>query len=144
MKKTLLITVLLLFCLPMLLSTAAEAVQAKEEKSIDSIAILWTSGDPEVAKKMVFPYAFNAKSREWLKNIKFIIWGPSSLLVSQDKEIQEWIKKLDKEGVELYACKWCADQYEVSGLLKELGVEVIYYGEPLTKLIKDDWKILTF
>lgn len=60
----------------------------------------------------------------WLKKIKFIIWGSSTLLVSQDKEIQEWIKKLDKEGVKLYACKWCADQYEVSGLLKELGVDV--------------------
>ncbi|MBD3375434.1 hypothetical protein GF406_10400, partial [candidate division KSB1 bacterium] len=110
----------------MLLSTAAEAVQAEEEKSIDSVAILWTSGDPEVAKKMVFLYTYNAKSRGWLKNIKFIIWGASTLLVSQDKEIQEWVKKLDEAGVELYACKWCADQYEGSGLLEELGVEVIY------------------
>ncbi|MBD3413499.1 MAG: hypothetical protein GF421_03590 [Candidatus Aminicenantes bacterium] len=74
----------------------------------------------------------------------FIIWGSSTLLVSQDKEIQDWVKKLDKEGVELYACKWCSDQYGVSELLKKLGVDVIYYGEPLTKLIKDDWKILTF
>ena len=144
MKKKLSITMLLLFCLPMLLSTAAEAVQAEEEKSIDSVAILWTSGDPEVAKKMVFLYTYNAKNQGWLKNIKFIIWGSSTLLVSKDKDIQEWIKKLDEAGVELYACKWCADQYEVSGLLEELGVEVIYYGEPLTKLIKDDWKILTF
>lgn len=144
MKKIIWITALFIFCSSVIFSTLGEAAISKDEKSIDSVAILWTSGDPEVAKKMVFLYAYNAKNRGWLENIKLIIWGSSTLLVSQDKEIQDWIKKLDEVGVELYACKWCSDQYKVSLLLEKLGVKVIYYGEPLTKLIQEDWKILTF
>jgi len=144
MKKILWISVLFVFCLSVLFITQGETTKSKDEETIDSAAIVWTSGDPEVAKKMVFLYAYNAKKNGWLENIKFIIWGSSTLLVSQDKEIQDWVKKLDEVGVELYACKWCADQYKISKLLEKLGVDVIYYGEPLTKLIKDDWKILTF
>jgi len=144
MKKILCLGIASVFCLSVLFIAQGETTESKDVETIDSVAIVWTSGDPEVAKKMVFLYAYNAKKNEWFENIKFIIWGSSTLLVSQDKEIQDWVKKLDEAGVKLYACKWCADEYKVSELLEKLGVDVIYYGEPLTKLIKDDWKILTF
>jgi len=112
--------------------------------SQDRIAILWTSADPDVAKKMIFIYAYNAKKNNWLSTIRLIVWGPSAKLLSQDMELQNWIGKLKEVGVELYACKWCSDSYNVSDLLTKLGIKVIYYGKALTKLIKEDWKILTF
>ncbi len=125
--------------------------QAKQTKKVtmkdeskDRLAILWTSGDPEVAKNMVFLYAYNAKKYNWFKTIRFIVWGASTKLLSEDKELQERIKKMRAEGIELYACKWCSDNYGVSELLTSLGIEVIYYGKPLTKLIKQGWNILTF
>ena len=31
----------------------------------DRLVILWTSGDKEVAEKMVFMYTINAKQYEW-------------------------------------------------------------------------------
>ncbi|KXS47386.1 MAG: hypothetical protein AWL62_2688, partial [Halanaerobium sp. T82-1] len=31
----------------------------------NSLVVLWTSGDKEVAKKMVFMYTLNAKTRGW-------------------------------------------------------------------------------
>ena len=108
------------------------------------MAILWTSGDPEVAKKMVLIYTLNAKKNNWFKTVRLITWGPSNKLIKDDPTFQDWIKKLKEVGVELYACKWCAEQYQAADLLTQLGVKVIYYGKPLTKLIKDNWKILTF
>jgi len=118
--------------------------QVGKKDSIDRLAVLWTSGDPEVAKKMVFVYVFNAKKNNWFKEIRFIIWGASTKLLSQDKELQKWITKFKEMEIKLFACKWCSDSYGVSDLLTQLGVNVIYYGKPLTKLIKTDWKILTF
>ena len=76
--------------------------------------------------------------------MKFIVWGPSSKLLSENKELQDWIGKLKKVGVELHACKWCADQYGVAKQLSEMGIEVIYYGKALSELIKNNWKVLTF
>ena len=116
----------------------------EDEAPHNRLAVLWTSGDPEVAKKMVFLYVYNAKKNNWFKTIRFIIWGASTKLLSEDKELQKGIKKMKNIGIELYACKWCSDSYGVSDLLTKLGVNVIYYGKPLTKLIKEDWKILTF
>lgn len=110
----------------------------------DHLGILWTSADPDVAKKMVFLYTYNAKKQGWFKKVRLIIWGPSTKLLSEDKELQDWIGKMKEVGVELAACKWCADQYGVSEMLEKLGVEVIYYGKPLTKMLKNDWEVLTF
>lgn len=115
-----------------------------KKESVDRLAVLWTSGDPEVAKKMVFIYTYNAKKNNWFKEIRLIIWGASTKLLSQDEELQNWIKKFKEMGIKLFACKWCSDNYGVSDLLSQLGINVIYYGKYLTKLIKTDWKILTF
>ena len=45
------------------------------EKEDRELVVLWTSGDREVALKMVFMYIFNAKSRGWWEEIRLIIWG---------------------------------------------------------------------
>ena len=47
-------------------------------------------------------------------------------------------------GVILEACKACADKYEVSQHLEQLGIEVKYMGQPLTDYIKTGKKIITF
>jgi len=109
------------------------------------LAVVWTSGDRDVAIKMVFMYTFNAKKRGWWKDIQFIVWGPSAKLLSEEKEIQDYIKKMKDTGIELVACKACADSYGVSDKLTELGVNVKYMGVPLTELLKSDkWKVVTF
>lgn len=110
----------------------------------DSLVILWTSGDPDVAKKMVFMYTINAKKRGWWQNIKFIVWGPSSKLLSEDQELQDQIKDFIEAGIEVEACQACADQYGVADDLAELGIEVKYMGEPLTDYLKSESKVMTF
>ncbi|MFC1476969.1 DsrE family protein [candidate division KSB1 bacterium] len=109
------------------------------------LAVLWTSGDRDVALKMVFMYTFNAKKNGWWDEIQFIVWGPSSKLLSEDRELQDYIKRMKDEGIELLACKACADSYGVSDNLTGLGIEVKYMGVPLTDLIKSgEWKTVTF
>ena len=110
----------------------------------DDLVIIWTSGDRDVALKMVFMYALNAKLSEWWKDICLIVWGPSTKLLAYDLELQEQVIKMKEAGLDLRACKACSDSYGVSGKLEELGVTVQYMGDPLTRMIKDNRKILTF
>jgi len=38
----------------------------------------------------------------------------------------------------------CADSYGVSERLRELGLKVKAMGSPLTDMLKQGWKVLTF
>ncbi|WP_243421746.1 DsrE family protein [Marinifilum breve] len=110
----------------------------------NKLAIVWTSADKEVAEKMVFMYAYNAAKFEWWDEINFIIWGPSSKLLSEDTDLQDYIKKMKEVGINIYACKACADMYKVSDKLSEIGIEVKYMGKPLTQYLQEDNKVITF
>ncbi|RNC29867.1 MAG: hypothetical protein AWM53_00085 [Candidatus Dichloromethanomonas elyunquensis] len=110
----------------------------------DKLVIIWTSADREVALKMVFMYGLNAKVKGWWEDVTLIVWGPSSRLLSEDEELQEYIGNMKDSGVELLACRACADQYGVTGNLERLGVNVIPMGQPLTEYLKNDIKIMTF
>jgi hypothetical protein len=110
----------------------------------DKLVVLWTSRDREVALNMVFMYTLNSKLRGWWKEVCLIVWGPSAKLLSVDKELQDGIFEMKRNSVELLACKACSDRYGVSEELEELGIEVKYMGQPLTDLLMEDYKIITF
>lgn len=110
----------------------------------DKLHILWTSQDKDVALKMVFMYALNAKKQGWWKEVDLIIWGPSARLTATDKEVQDSLKRMQDAGVVVRACRACADQYGVSKSLEGLGVEVKYMGQPLTGILKRGEKLVTF
>ena len=93
---------------------------------------------------MVYMYTYNAKKQGWWDEILFIIWEPSSKLLSVDLELQAEIKKMMEAGVNVKACKACADLYGVSDKLEALGIEVKYMGVPLTDMLKQGWASLTF
>ncbi len=116
------------------------------EKSHDQekLVVVWSSGDREVALHMVFMYTKNSKLKNWWKDVCLIVWGPSAKLLTEDKELQDELKELQKAGVELQACKACADRYGVSEQLADLGIEVIYMGNPLTEYLKGGCSVLTF
>ncbi len=113
------------------------------QNKTDKLVILWTSSDRETALKMVFMYAFNSKLRGWWDNVSLIVWGPSSKLLAEDTELQQYIKKMKEYGVELEACKACSDSYNVSDELAALGIDVKYMGEPLTQLLKEGCRVIT-
>jgi len=121
-----------------------DEVKNKTEMSeADKLVVVWTSGDKEVAMKMVFMYTYNAKKQAWWDDVTLLVWGPSSKLLSQDKDLQEYVNKMMESGVHVMACKACADQYGVADQLSELGITVKYAGKDLTKFIKER-KVVTF
>ncbi len=112
-------------------------------KPSEKLVVVWTSGDKDVAEKMVFMYVYNAKKYGWWKEITLLIWGPSSKLLSEDKDLQAYVKKMKKVGVDIMACKACADMYKVSDKLAEIGARVKYAGKDLTDFIKKE-NVVTF
>ena len=119
-------------------------VSAEEKNEPSKLFVLWTSADRDVALKMVYMYTYNAKKNKWWDEIRFVIWGPSSLLLSVDKELQDYIKKMKDEGVIVEACKACADMYGVSDKLASLGIDVKYMGKPITDMLKSGYASMTF
>ncbi|WP_282126819.1 DsrE family protein [Marinifilum flexuosum] len=146
--------ILLVFVLTVFFSTNSFVnCSAKNKQSQSSsikmnqnnkLAIVWTSADKEVAEKMVFMYAYNAAKFGWWDEINFIIWGPSSKLLSEDTDLQDYIRKMKEVGIKVYACKACADMYKVSDKLLEIGIEVKYMGKPLSEYLQKDYKVITF
>lgn len=118
----------------------------KEGESMekDTLAVLWSSGDRDVALKVAFMYTINAKKKGWWKNVRLIIWGPSARLLSVDREVREYAGRMREEGVVLEACVTCADEYGVSDNLRSLGVDVKKMGLPLTEYLKSGTSVLTF
>ena len=103
-----------------------------------TLVVLWTSGDREVALKMVFMYARNARLKGWWEQVILVVWGPSAKLLSSDAELQKQIGQMKEAGVVLEACRACADLYGVSAELENLGIEVKYMGVPLSDYLKAD------
>lgn len=108
------------------------------------LVVLWTSGDPEVAEKMVFMYTLNAKKQGWFDEVVLIIWGPSAKLTSENTMIQDYIKKMQDAGVKTEACMYCAKMYGVDKKLADMGVDVKGMGIPLSDYLKQGWKTLSF
>ena len=108
-----------------------------------SLYILWISGDPVTAEKMVLMYGHNALLKGWWENITIIIWGASAALVVGSVPIQEKIGQMIRDGVDFSACKACADQLGASETLESIGVEVKYWGVSLTELVKEEKYLLT-
>jgi hypothetical protein len=89
-------------------------------------------------------YTHNAKEAGWFDEVTLIIWGPSSRLLASDKELEKKVKEMISSGIDVKACKACADLYGVSDEISEMGIEVKYMGKPLSDMLKSDWKVLTF
>jgi len=110
----------------------------------DTLIVVWSSGDRDVALKVAFMYTYNAKKRGWWENVKLVVWGPSARLLSLDRELQEYVGKMRDSGVVLEACITCADEYGVADDLRALGVDVKKMGVPLTEYYKSGMKVLSF
>jgi len=109
----------------------------------DHLYVLWTSGEKATFDEMVYMYTLNSMKRQWWKEITLIIWGASATLAGTDADVLKKLKELSEAGVHLTACKACAEHLSVSERFEKEGIEVIYWGTPLTELLKSDKKIIT-
>jgi hypothetical protein len=124
---------------------AQPAASPKSAESTETrLAVLWTSGDPDVAHRVCLMYSHAAQRQKWFDHVTLIVWGPSARLLAADKDLQAKVKSMMQDGVQIQACVVCADAYGVSERLRELGIEVKGMGPPLTGMLKEGWKVLTF
>lgn len=105
--------------------------------------ILWTSDNKVNFTKMVYLYALNSITQGWWKKVTIIIWGASAKLAAEDSEVKEQLRNLKNEGVHISVCKKCAEELQIDEKLEKEGIESIYWGEPLTKLLKWNKKVIT-
>lgn len=144
MKKLELISIHLfvLTCMLMILplEVKAQDMETKKEK----LAVLWVSGDPDVAEKSCLMYTHAAKRNGWFDEVVLIVWGSSSRLLAENEDLQEKVKAMIKDGVILEACISCSNMLGVTDELKALGIDVKGMGVPLTNYLKSGYHVLTY
>ena len=117
---------------------------AAQDEPPSQLCVVWSSGDPGVAKNVCFMYTLNARKRGWFGIVHLVVWGPSAKLLAENEELQNEVKAMQKAGVVVEACVACANNYGVADALKSLGIDVKPMGEPLSDRLKGPWKVLTF
>ena len=116
----------------------------KNYQALDKIVVFWTSQDREVAKNMVFHYINNFQFESNWKRVKLVLWGPSTRLLALDKELQEGLEELKKNGIELQACESNIQDDDFSEDLIRLGFEIVSMNDPITEYRKAKWSIAVF
>lgn len=105
--------------------------------------ILWTTDNKETSINMVLLYAHNAKLKGWMDEVIVLVWGASQELIVQDKDIQQKVKLMVKDGVKVVACLKCAENLELEVGLKSCNIDLFYTGELLSQWINSGDTIIT-
>ncbi|MGF1657166.1 MAG: DsrE family protein [Verrucomicrobiales bacterium] len=125
----------------------SSGLKAQESSSAGpaNLAVLWTSGDSDVAHRVAFLYTLNAKKQSWFDEVTLIVWGPSQRLLAADSSIQDYVKEMQAAGVVVEACINCSEAYGITETIKALGIEVKPMGSPLSDYLKHpNWATISF
>jgi hypothetical protein len=128
-------------------SGTVKLLNAREVKTIttsDTLVVLWSSGDPEVAEKACLMYAHAAKKYNWFKEVILIVWGPSEKLLAENSLLKDKVASMKKDGVIVEACVACSNMYDVTNELKVCQIDVKGMGVPLTRYLKRGYKIVSY
>lgn len=135
-----------IFLLVLCSSLIAQSSQNKKNgfSPKDTLVVIWTSGDREVAENVCLMYTHAAAKHDWFKKVILIVWGPSANLLANDDSLQSKIKSMISDKIHVQACIVCANSYGVSDKLRDIGIEVIGMGRPLTGYLKKGYSVLSF
>ncbi|MFP4382750.1 MAG: DsrE family protein [Spirochaetia bacterium] len=109
----------------------------------EDLYVLWTTDNPDTAEHMVFMYTHNGLKKGWWKQVTLIIWGASAKLAAENSRIQMRLKEMMDDGVTVSACRACAERLGAAEALEKLGIEVKYWGQPLTEILKTGKTLLS-
>jgi hypothetical protein len=141
MKKN----ILLIFILILSFRTGLLIAQdAKTAGPGDTLVVLWSSGDPEVAEKACLMYAHAARKNNWFSDVILIVWGPSEKLLAENASLKKKVAEMKKDGVTVQACIACSNMYGVTDELKTCNVDVRGMGVPLSEYLKRGYRIVCF
>ena len=107
------------------------------------LTILWTNADPITSEFMVMMYAKAAIKNKFWEEVRVIIWGATSKLVAENINIQKLVAEAMEAGVEFSACQACAEALGTKQALLEQGIEMRFWGVPLTEIIKNKQDLIT-
>jgi hypothetical protein len=120
-------------------------MQPDLEQQPEKLCIIWSSRDPEVARNLVFMYGGNALPKGWWKEVTLVVWGPSQQMLAFDAATRKELTLLQERGVHIIACRACAERYNLTAVLEEMGLEVDYVGAFFTSVLKSrEWSSVTF
>jgi hypothetical protein len=128
----------------LMVAQAAVVNAQKMEEKTEKLAVLWVSGDRDVAEKSCLMYTHAAKRNGWFDEVVLIVWGSSSKLLAEDEALQEKVKAMIADGVILEACIVCSNGFGVTEELKALGIDVKGMGVPLSSYLKTGYHVLTY
>lgn len=109
----------------------------------NELTVLWTTDNLVTIEKMVFMYTLNAKLQGWFDEVTLVVWGASAKLLAEDMFLQDRIGEMMAAGIRVEACKACSDQLGATEALESCGVNVKYWGQDLTRLLKTSGTLLT-
>jgi hypothetical protein len=109
----------------------------------DALLILWTTAERETVLHMVFMYAANARRHGWWPEVKLLVWGAATRALCEDEGLQAGLVEVHEAGVEVIACRKCAENLDRVEALQALGVKVFYTGSLLTDWLKAGKPVLT-
>lgn len=108
------------------------------------LLVVWKSEHPVDIEKFIVPFTYNSKEQGWFDSVELLIWGASQLSVKNNESYQQHVKTLVHNGIEVYACKMCADATDATSTLELLGVKVEYTGTYLAeRLNSEEWEVIT-
>ncbi len=102
----------------------APKTDTEEVDNSSKLVVVCSSGDRDVALDMVFMYIFAAKKYDCWEEITFLSREPSAKLLSEDNELQDYVKEMQNVDIVTLACKACADSYGVYDKLEDIGLNV--------------------
>ncbi len=123
---------------------ALNAQEVKVATPSDTLVVLWSSGDPEVAEKACLMYTQAAKKNNWFKEVILIVWGPSEKLLAENSILKERVAAMKKDGVIVEACVACSNMYGVTNELNVCEIDVKGMGVPLTHYLKRGYCIVSY
>jgi len=132
----------------MLLATGSQhllnAQIVKAGTPADTLVVLWSSGDPEVAEKACLMYTHASKKNNWFKEVILVVWGPSEKLLAENSMLKEKVAAMKTDGVIVEACIACSNMYGVTNDLRVCEVDVKGMGVPLTRYLKRGYRIVSY
>jgi len=114
-----------------------------DESDHNTLLILWTTAERETALQMVFMYAANARRHDWWSEVTLLVWGAATRALCEDEGLQAGLAQVREAGVEVVACRKCAENLDRVEALKALGVKVFYTGQFLTDWLKAGKHMIT-
>lgn len=110
---------------------------------MDKLAIVIITNDLGAIYNMALMYGYNSKTKGWWQEVEIIFWGPATVALATTPNLQAEIIKCMEAGIEVSACRKCAENYDVVANVESIGLSVYYIGEHLTDLLRSGAKVLT-